>query len=472
MTLMLASASAQLSRAASALRSAPADASTPESRARERHRRLVLSAGTAALAKIVSVLSVLVTVPLTLHYLGPERYGLWMVISSFAVVFSFADLGVGNGLLSAVADAHGRNDRSALERHVASAYIFITLLAAALLMLGLAAASWVAWPELLNVTSAQASAEARPAVQAFIVCFALGIPLTLVQRIQTGLQEGFRANLWQCVASLAGLVALLLVIELEGSLPWLVCALLGAPALVSALNTWTYFARPGKSWRPHWRQADLATGKRVVATGAQFLVLQLALGVAFAADSFLISQVLGSAAVANYAVPEKLFAVLSSAVALAVSPLWPAYGEALARGDQEWAKQTLRRSIAASALVAGAGGLALVVLAKPLLSLWVGQLIDPPLLLLAGLAVLKVQEAVGSAIAMYANGRGLLRQQVLLHVVLLAIAIPLKWSLIAPLGVAGTPLAMNVAYLACVLIPWIVTLRTVVLPAANARGRA
>jgi len=51
-----------------------------------------------------------VTVPLTLNYLGSEHYGLWMTISSVSVMLGFADLGIGNGVLNAVADAYGRDD--------------------------------------------------------------------------------------------------------------------------------------------------------------------------------------------------------------------------------------------------------------------------------------------------------------------------------------------------------------------------
>ena len=39
----------------------------------------------------------------------------------------------------------------------------------------------------------------------FAFCFALNIPLDLVQRVQLGLQQGFRMNLWQACGSVAGL---------------------------------------------------------------------------------------------------------------------------------------------------------------------------------------------------------------------------------------------------------------------------
>ena len=51
-------------------------------RAQERRRRAVLSSLALALAKGVAIGTVVITIPLTLSYLGAERYGMWMTISS------------------------------------------------------------------------------------------------------------------------------------------------------------------------------------------------------------------------------------------------------------------------------------------------------------------------------------------------------------------------------------------------------
>ena len=72
----------------------PFDQSTAEGRAQERHRRVALTAGAAALAKLLSVGTALISVPLTLHYLGAERFGMWITISSLIAMLSFADFGI------------------------------------------------------------------------------------------------------------------------------------------------------------------------------------------------------------------------------------------------------------------------------------------------------------------------------------------------------------------------------------------
>src|SRR5574341_1512330 len=81
------------------VRLAPFDTTTVEGRSQERYRRLVLTALAQAGSRGLLALTLLAAVPLTLGYLGQERYGLWATISSFLVLLQFADLGIGNGLL-------------------------------------------------------------------------------------------------------------------------------------------------------------------------------------------------------------------------------------------------------------------------------------------------------------------------------------------------------------------------------------
>src|SRR5690349_17928309 len=90
----------------SVLQFRPFSTDTPEGRAKERLRRVLLTALVSAFAQAVNMLTMLVSIPLTLNYLGVERYGLWIVISSLITILGFADLGLGNGLLNAIADAN------------------------------------------------------------------------------------------------------------------------------------------------------------------------------------------------------------------------------------------------------------------------------------------------------------------------------------------------------------------------------
>ncbi len=429
------------------------DTSTPEGRARERHRRVTLSAMASALAKLISLGTALITVPLTLHYLGAERYGLWMTISSLVVMLAFADFGIGNGVLNAVAKAHGNNDVQALRVCVSSGYCILSLVALGLLVLLAVSYAFVPWPALFNVNNELARREVGPAVAVFLACFALAVPLGIVQRVQMGLQRSFLASLWQCVGSVLGLLGVIVAVHQQAGLPWLVLAFFGAPLLAGAMNTLVFFGRSNRELAPRRAWVSSPAAVDLVRAGALFFVLQLVVGIAYASDSFVITHVLGPAAVADYAVPERMFSLVTMALGMFLAPLWPAYGEAIARGDTAWVRRTLWRSAATAVLVSAACSLVLVIFGPMLIKLWVGSAVQAPLLLLVGLALWKTIEAGGTAVAVFLNGAHVVRSQVILASLTAVSALALKVMLVGHMGVAGTVWATICAYLVCTAVP-------------------
>jgi Na+-driven multidrug efflux pump len=135
----------------------------------ERQRRLLLTAITSAFARGVSVLSALITVPLALNYLGPEQYGIWVTLSSFALLLAFADLGIGNGVINAVSRYLGMNDIDGMRRCISTAYVILGLTALTVMTL-FAILYWsIPWNRVFNVHSAEAIAQAGPASAVFFL---------------------------------------------------------------------------------------------------------------------------------------------------------------------------------------------------------------------------------------------------------------------------------------------------------------
>ena len=79
-------------------------------RGQDRVRRAIHTGGISVFARVAQISTSLITVPLALKYLGNERFGLWMAVSSVLAMASFADLGVGNGVLNTVTTAYGKDD--------------------------------------------------------------------------------------------------------------------------------------------------------------------------------------------------------------------------------------------------------------------------------------------------------------------------------------------------------------------------
>lgn len=256
------------------LRLTPFDISTLEGRYQERHRRILLTAASSGLAKMIAMVTVLATVPITLNYLGTERFGLWMTITSGITMLGFADLGIGNGLMNAVAEAHGKDDQVTGQQYIVSAGVILCAIAVLILVVFFLVYPYVFWPNLFNIESPLAVAESGPAVAALFVCFALNIPATVVQRVQMGLQMGLAANLWQSGGSLLTLFAVLVVTYLQGGLPWLVGAVGGAPLLILILN-FVFFLKKQNAPNLKLSFFEWNKAKHLIGTGSLFFLLQI-----------------------------------------------------------------------------------------------------------------------------------------------------------------------------------------------------
>jgi O-antigen/teichoic acid export membrane protein len=229
---------------------------------------------------------------------------------------------------------------------------------------------------------------------------------------------------------------------------------MGGPLVASLMNNFQFFGRRRPDLRPSFAWVHFSDTKSIARTGVMFLILQIAGAIAYSSDNILIAQFLGASAVTSYAVPEKLFSLIGITLAMLLSPLWPAYGEAIARGDTAWVKKTLWRSLKISGLAAAALSTAMVLLGPWLLSIWIGHAVQPSLVLLLGLGVWKVLEAIGTATAAFLNGGRIVRLQTSFAVLTALAALAFKALAISWWSISAIPWAMSLAYVLLSLIPY------------------
>ena len=349
----------------------PFETATAQGRSNERLRRVSLSAATSAVAKGIALVTTAVSVPLTLGYLGSERFGVWMTLSALIALLGFSDLGINNSLLNKVAHAAGRDDLTVIRANLASGIAMLVAVSVGSGVLFAAAYQIVPWARVFNVRSAVAVDEVGPAAAALVACFLVAMPAGAFHQVRLGLQQGYVNSIFVGLGNLAGLALVIWAIQMRLGLPWLVLAMAGAPVVASLVNGLFLVAR--SPWlRPTRRDVNFTTASSLLRVGLSFLMLQLAIAVAFTSDSIILAAVLGPSAVANYAVVSKLFLIPTLLAGFALGPLWPAYREALSRGDVQWVHRTFHRSIRLSLMVGGGVSAALVVLGLPIIAAWVG----------------------------------------------------------------------------------------------------
>lgn len=433
----------------------PFDVTTLEGRSKERYRRVALTGIMSLVAKGVSVLTGLISVPLTLNYLGKERFGLWATISSIEILLVFADFGLGNGLLNAISEADGRNDEGNARQAVTSIFFILSGIAALILILFGIIYPFIPWPRVFNVVTPFAIRESGPAMAVFMFCFALNLPFGIVQRVQTGYQQGFVNNLWQMAGSIFSLIGVLIVIHFKLGLPWLVMAFCGISTLVTIINWVVQFGLIRKWLWPHWLDFQWSTGRNIAGKGVIFLGLTLFSLLGTSTDNIIVAQILGASAVATLAVMARLFLVAHLAENI-FNPLWPAFGEALERGDIIWVQRAFKRSLFLSLGLGASVGLFMIFISRPVIAIWVGRDMLPSMSLVYSFAVWGLLASVSSVLVSLLNTSMFLNKQLLLGGIAATVSLILKIILTHALDISGVVWATVIGFGVFFILPGII----------------
>jgi len=386
------------------------DISSVDGQSKERYRRIFLTGGSTAVVKLFTGVISIITVPLTVNYLGAERYGLWMAISSIMVLMSFADLGLGNGLLNAISKANGNNSVKDAQVAVASTFFILLGISALLLFIFLLIYPYVAWHKIFNVQSKLAIDESAPAMLVFVITFLINMPLGIVRRIQDGYQQGYIFQLWLIGGSLFSLIGILLCIYYETGLPWLVLAFSSGQVISTSLNGIVLFAKKRKYLIPRIKYFHVSVGKKLMKAGVIFFFLSLFTLLSTASDNIIIAQILGAASVSGYEVVKKLF-LFSMFTQFLIQPLWPAFGEALESGDIAWAERTLKKGIIFSVLICAITSLPLLLFGRSLVNISLGAEYIPSWSLLFGFYCFVLIANYGGVMSTFLNSGQLLKKQ-------------------------------------------------------------
>jgi O-antigen/teichoic acid export membrane protein len=435
------------------LRLRPFDVSTPEGRSAERYRRVAWSTVLAAVGKIISMATGFISVPLVIGYLGSERYGMWVTMSSLVTALGPLDLGIGLGLLTILADANGRGDRDTARRAVATSLSLLCTIALVAMLVFLAVYALVPWPRIFNVQTAAAATEAGPAAAVLFASFAIGLPLGIIGLIQLAHQSNYISSAWAIAGNLGSLAAIIIVIQFRAGLPVLVVALTGVSLLAALLNGAVLFKVQWPWLRPRRRDVDPKLIRPLMHTGGLFVILQIASIVGYQLDNFVIAQIMGAKSVAEYSIPAKLFGLAPTLLSFALTPLWPAYRESLARGDRAWVSRTLRRSLILAGAVNIPIAIFLIIAGPWVIHLWVGSYVHPTFTLMLGLGIWLAMNTLNGPLSMLLNGANEIGYQAVCAILMAIGNVTISIVLVYHIGVSGAVWGSVIAQFLFFMVP-------------------
>src|SRR5690606_16075890 len=136
----------------------------------------------------------LLLVPLTINYVNPSRYGIWLTLSSIVIWFSFFDIGLTQGLRNKFAEAKAKGDDSSAQIYVSTTYAVLGITFSAILLLFLVINPFLNWATILNISEDYASEVSLLALIVFTY-FCLQFVLRIISTIITADQQPAKSSL-------------------------------------------------------------------------------------------------------------------------------------------------------------------------------------------------------------------------------------------------------------------------------------
>ncbi len=355
----------------------------PSEAAPRRDRVVRLTVAASLGAKAVSVICTLAQVPLALHLLGAEAYGLWITLMSVLIMLNFVDFGLGVGMQKAIATAFGQNDQAKMRRAFFSGALALVILGLVALLVGLPLALGPDWGGLLKIHDPSLQSQAGPALALTVAAFALGLPFNALPRLAMAAQRGWLQAGWIAVGSVISLAVVALAARAH-------CSFLTFLALTTLLpvaqgtGLWLHL-RHSLGW--HGLKMELlprAEWRALAGDSLLFSVPQVGLAFVQTAPPLALSLAAGPVAATGFNLLQRLYSPVTQGQIMFLTPLLPAVTEAHVRGDSSW----VRRAFGQSWLVTFAALFALAFLtwqSGPLLRWWLGPSAAPTTGLLAWL---------------------------------------------------------------------------------------
>jgi len=393
----------------------------------------------------------LVSVPLTINYVSPPQYGIWLTLSSLVGWFSFFDIGFGNGLRNRFAEAKAKGEDELARIYVSTTYAVLTIISLIVLLLFAFVNPFLDWPKILNTDSSMAQELSLLAMIVFGY-FCLDFVLQLIVIILNADQKPAKASFFGFLAGFLSLVIIFILTKVtSGNLVYLGISFVGTQLIVLLSASIYFFNSKYKKYAPSRKYVKFRYAKNLMNLGIKFFVIQIAFILVYQTTVIIIAQLFKPEAVVPYNIAFKYFSVIPMVFNIIMTPFWSAYTEAYVKEDFDWIRKSMKhlQRIWIGFLLLGSVMLAC---SNIVYRLWVGPLVVVPFYLSATIFGYIIINAWCTIFSVFLNGVGKVKLQLYSGIIGALLNVPLAIMLGKQIGITGV--VMSTLILAVINAMW------------------
>ncbi len=414
----------------------------------ERSNRAKRNIAASFIIKGLSILISLILVPMTINYINPTKYGIWITLSSIIGWFSFFDIGFGNGLRNKFAEAVALGNKELARKYVSTTYAILSIIIVVVFFVFIITNPFLNWAKILGAPKEMAQ---ELSSLAFIVFsfFCLQFVLQLITTILIADQKPAKASYFNLLGSVFSLITIFLITKsTKGSLIYLGLALGFSPILVLSVASIWFFTHDYKYYVPSFKYIKFSYAKDLMHLGIKFFILQIAALILYQTNNIIITQLIGPADVTVFNIAYKYFGVIPMAFSIITAPFWSAYTESYLKKDLEWIKRSIR-TLMYLWLFTSLLALLMLLVSGYIYKLWIGSRIPIPFSVSIACALYVIIVTWANIFLTFVNGIGKISLQLYLTIIVIVFNIPLAIFLAKYLnmGISGVLFATCIDFL-------------------------
>ena len=394
-------------------------------------------------------------VPLTINYINPIQYGIWLTISSVVSWLSISDAGLSNGLRNKLSQALAVNEIEKARIYVSTTYVALSLISIALFLIYFLVSPLIDWRTFLNIP-----ADVKDNIQMLLLtvfgAFFVQLVMQIINLVLTACHEPATAGLITFLGQFIILTTIFLFTKtVPGTLSLLIITMMLVPIMVQFLSSIVLYSTRLKKLAPKIRMAKLDFAKDIMSLGGSFFFIQISSLVLLFSDNIIITKIIGPKAVTEFNVAYKLYSTISMLFFLVVNPYWSAFTDAYTKGDFGWMKDNLRKLrkiwMGVSFLVIPS----VYIFSEYIFHIWLGDSVKVHYSLSLTMCFYAIGHSMLILNSYLLNGIGKLRIQLILYCIVCTVNVPLAIILGKNYGTTGVALSSVFIFLIMGIILWI-----------------
>jgi O-antigen/teichoic acid export membrane protein len=376
-----------------------------------------------------SILLQFALIPLTINYINPDVYGVWLTLSSLVGWVAMFDVGIGNGFKNKLSESLAIKDFEKAKVYVSTTYVIIGVIACLLIVLFFLGFRWIKLQNVFN-SSFIPEAELHRVVAIVSLFFLLKFISDIINVVASSFQMSSISSVLLFISNLGLTISVwILTKTTNANLTLLALCLSVIPFLISLAANFYLFRRQFKVVKPSFKHVDFKYAKSIISLGSQFFILQIIVLILYQTDNILIAQFFSPAEVTNFNIAYKYYSLITVLFTILLIPYWTAFTEAYQKNDFDWIRLSIKKLLFYWGISTFFLGIMLF-MANPIIKLWVGDTINISFSLSLSICA---YIAVSNWIALFtnfSNGVGKLRLQIFYSIIMGIVNIPLCFALV------------------------------------------